>query len=444
MRLIGCCGVMLCLLAATSGVSPALSLGAVPPAGAVAGYGDVDEGRYFAEPVQWSVDDDVTGIEGTCFFPDAYASRGETALYLWNAEGRPEAGTEHSFDDVTVEAQHESISWMVEAGVTEGTSGTTFSPEDNLTRGQTAAFLWRLADRPAAANHPFVDVVKQWQQGAVSWLSETGITTGTSDTEFSPEAALTRKELITLLWRYKGKPAVTVDPNTPGCEPGVFTAVAAGGSHSCGLHGRGIIRCWGNDSWKQAEAPSGSFNAVSAGSGHSCGLRIDGTATCWGNDDYGQSDAPAGRFGLISAGSLHSCGVLSDGTIACWGNRGPPVTDVPTGRFSTVSAGWGFSCGLRTNGTIACWGADVWGQSDAPSGSFKAVSAGSAHSCGLRTNGTIACWGADVWGQSDAPSGSFKAVSAGSAHSCGLRTNGTIACWGNIDVRTADPADPPG
>ena len=145
--LAGWCGLVLCLAAG--------SLPAASPAGAVAGYGDVAADRYFAEPVQWSVDNNITGIDGDCFAPDAPVSRGETALYIWNMEGQPTAQVAHSFTDVTVEAQNNAISWMAETGITMGTSATTFSPEATLTRAQVAVFLHRLAGKPAAAAHPF-------------------------------------------------------------------------------------------------------------------------------------------------------------------------------------------------------------------------------------------------------------------------------------------------
>ena len=78
-------------------------------AGAVAGYGDVDEGRWFTDPVQWSVDGNVTGLDGACFEPDRLASRGEMAVWLWNMEGQPSAAA-HSFTDVTDPGQQDPVS----------------------------------------------------------------------------------------------------------------------------------------------------------------------------------------------------------------------------------------------------------------------------------------------------------------------------------------------
>ncbi|WP_420444035.1 hypothetical protein [Candidatus Poriferisodalis sp.] len=70
----------------------------------------------------------------------------------------------------------------------------------------------------------------------------------------------------------------TTTPDEP--TPATFTAVSAGGSHSCGLRSNGSVTCWGNNSG-QMVVPSGSFTAVSAGHNHSCGVRSDGSVTCW-------------------------------------------------------------------------------------------------------------------------------------------------------------------
>lgn len=151
------CGLVLCLAASLLVVSSS-------PAGAVAGYGDVEGDRYFTDPVQWSVDNDIAGIDGTCFEPDEPVSRGETAVWFWNMEGRPSASVAHSFTDVTDESQGDAVSWMAQTGITTGTSDTTFSPDNTLTRGQTSAFLHRLEGEPAASKaHPFKDVTAGWR-----------------------------------------------------------------------------------------------------------------------------------------------------------------------------------------------------------------------------------------------------------------------------------------
>ena len=209
--LAGWCGVVLCLAAS--------SLVAASPAGAVAGFGDVAEGRYYTEPVQWSVDNDVTGIDGNCFSPDAPVSRGDAAVYIWNMQGQPSGAPAHSFVDVTDESQDAAVSWMSHNEITTGTSLTTFDPDTALNRAHLVTFLWRLADEPSAPVHPFVDVHADWQQGSVSWAADRGITTGTSPTTFDPDDTLTRAHLVTFLYRYRGEPDVILDASTPHCDP---------------------------------------------------------------------------------------------------------------------------------------------------------------------------------------------------------------------------------
>ena len=420
--LAGWCGVVLCMAAT--------SLLVASPAGAVAGYGDVADGRYFTEPVQWSVDNDVTGIDGNCFRPDAPVSRGEAAVYIWNMEGQPSAPA-HSFVDVTVESQDAAVSWMSHNEITTGTSPTTFGPDTALTRAHLVTFLWRLAGEPAAPAHPFVDVHASWQQGSVSWAADREITTGTTETTFDPDATLTRAHLVTFLWRYQGKPEVMVDPASPDCE--TFQTVSAGWSHSCGVRTDNTITCWGDNRYGEADAPAGAFQTVSAGGGHSCGLRADNTLSCWGNNHFGEADAPAGAFQTVSAGQSHSCGLRADNTITCWGANYDGEADAPAGAFQTVSAGGGHSCGLRADNTLSCWGNNRSGQADAPSGAFKIVSAGGLYSCGLRADNTIICWGDNSTGAADAPGGAFQTVSADWSHSCGLRADDTVACWGRYN-----------
>ena len=442
------------------------SLIGASPASGVAGYGDVAYGRYFTEPVQWSVDNDITGIDGACFSPDAAVSRGEAAVYLWAMAGRPSTPA-HSFVDVTDDGQNAAVSWMSHNSITTGTTETTFDPDAILTRAHLVTFLWRIADEPEAPSHRFVDVHRPWQQVGVSWASHTQITTGTSATTFAPDATLTRAHVVTFLWRYHGEPQVTVDAYTPICDPtgttepppppdaiGEFVSVSAGSHTSCGLKTDGTIACWGSNRNGEAHAPVGEFITISTGSGHSCALRTDGTIACWGSNDYGETEPPAGEFTSVSVGAAHSCGVHNDGTIACWGWNDSGQSDPPVGEFTTVSGGFWHTCGVRADRTIDCWGSNYYGQTAVPAGEFTAVSATQRHSCGLHTNGAIVCWGdrdpsgtrGNAAARTDAPAGEFVSVSAGDLYSCGVRTSGAVECWGfnnNPHLGTVGQLQPP-
>ncbi|MDE0066086.1 MAG: insulinase family protein [Acidimicrobiaceae bacterium] len=205
-------GLVVALMAALLVASP-------PPAGAVAGYGDVPAAVWYTDAVQWAVDNGITDLSGPCFGPDVPVSRGEAAVWIYTMEDHPDPGATHGFTDVSGASLNDAVSWMANTGVTTGTSPTTFAPDETLKRGQAAALLHRLAGEPSAPTHNFSDVVAPWQQASVSWLVHTGVTTGTTPTTFAPDTAVTRSQLITFLYRYKGEPDVTLDAAAPHCDP---------------------------------------------------------------------------------------------------------------------------------------------------------------------------------------------------------------------------------
>jgi hypothetical protein len=203
---------------AIAGAFLVAAFGSVQSAGAVAGFGDVDAGRFYTEAVQWMVDEDITtGTSPTCFSPEDLVTRGQAAAFIWRMEGRPGGSPPHGFVDVVADWQQDPVSWMKAMGVTTGTSATTYSPDRALTRGELAALLHRLVGSPPAGPSGFPDVVKDWQVVPVGWMLDNGITTGTSPTTFSPDEFVTRGQLAAFFYRYEGEPAVVVDPDTPVC-----------------------------------------------------------------------------------------------------------------------------------------------------------------------------------------------------------------------------------
>lgn len=216
------------LLLLPTSVVVLLAISAAPASG-VAGFGDVADERYFTDAIQWMVDNDITtGTSDTCFSPDDAVTRGQAAAFLWRMEGEP-AAAPHPFVDVSAGWQQDAVSWMFAESITTGTTATTYSPDDDLTRGQLATLLHRLAGEPSGSPpHPFGDVSRAWQQLPVSWMFANDITTGTSDTEFSPDRAVTRGQAATFLYRYSGSPAVEVDathPTNPWCVAQVASPI---------------------------------------------------------------------------------------------------------------------------------------------------------------------------------------------------------------------------
>lgn len=99
------------------------------------------------------------------------------------------------------------VLWAVENNITAGTSKTTFSPNAACTRAQTVTFLWRAAGCPATTGktNPFTDVKKSdYFYNAVLWAVENSVTAGTSKTTFSPNDACTRGQIVTFMWRSEG------------------------------------------------------------------------------------------------------------------------------------------------------------------------------------------------------------------------------------------------
>ena len=104
------------------------------------------------------------------------------------------------------------VLWAVDKGVTTGTSETTFSPEASCTRAQVVTFLWRANGSPAPqrTDNPFTDVAEDaYYYEAVLWAVENGITSGASPTSFNPDGPCTRAQVATFLWRAENKPAAS-------------------------------------------------------------------------------------------------------------------------------------------------------------------------------------------------------------------------------------------
>ena len=123
------------------------------------------------------------------------------------------SAVENPFADVVKgEYYYDAVLWAVKSGITEGTSKTEFSPYMTCTRAQAVTFLWRAAGSPEPTSNanPFADVaVNAYYYKAVLWAVENGITTGTSDTAFDPDDTVTRAQIVTFLWRNANKPSMT-------------------------------------------------------------------------------------------------------------------------------------------------------------------------------------------------------------------------------------------
>lgn len=168
-------------------------------------FTDMSTSAYYYDAVMWAVENGVTnGTSATTFSPDLACTRAQMVTFLWRAAGSPEpASTTNPFTDVSSNAYYyDAVMWAVENDVTNGTSKTTFSPDITVTRGQTVTFLYRNAGSPTVSGSSFSDVAADaFYADAVAWAVENDVTNGTSATAFSPNAACTRGQIVTFLYR---------------------------------------------------------------------------------------------------------------------------------------------------------------------------------------------------------------------------------------------------
>ena len=168
-------------------------------------YGDVSKDSYYYDAVKWAAETGVTtGVGDGLFAPEWVCTRGQIVTFLWRASGSPAPkATELPFTDVAADAYYaQAVLWAVENGITNGTSETTFGPDQTCTRAHAVAFLYRMSGSPAAAGSTFSDVAADaYYRAAVAWAVEKGITNGTSGTTFSPDDTCTRGQIVTFLYR---------------------------------------------------------------------------------------------------------------------------------------------------------------------------------------------------------------------------------------------------
>ena len=167
---------------------------------------DVPAGSYYEDAVIWAVDKGITtGVSASRFDPNGICTRAQAVAFLWRAAGSPAPKfSAMPFVDVpTGSYYYDAVLWAVENGITKGTSDTTFSPNATCTRAQIVTFLWRSQNAPAAgSSNPFADVAAgDYYADAVLWAVKENVTKGTGNTTFSPDDNCTRAQIVTFLWR---------------------------------------------------------------------------------------------------------------------------------------------------------------------------------------------------------------------------------------------------
>ena len=167
---------------------------------------DVPTDSFYIDPVMWAVEEGVTaGTSGTTFSPDEACVRAQAVTFLWRAAGCPEpVSNVNPFTDVKeTDFYYKAVLWAVEQGITNGVDATRFGPLLKCNRAQIVTFLWRAEGSPTVEGEaPFTDVVSGSFYGqAVLWAAENGIASGLTATTFGPNVICNRAQIVTFLYR---------------------------------------------------------------------------------------------------------------------------------------------------------------------------------------------------------------------------------------------------
>ena len=168
-------------------------------------FKDVKHNAYY-DAILWANANGITnGKTEDTFAPDDGCTRAQIVTFLYRAAGSPEVkNVKNPFTDVSESSvYYKAIMWAVENGITKGTTDTTFSPNAVCTRAQIVVFLYRASgDDASNLKLQFTDVpANAWCAEAVAWAVSKGITNGTTATTFSPNATCTRAQAVTFIYR---------------------------------------------------------------------------------------------------------------------------------------------------------------------------------------------------------------------------------------------------
>ena len=173
-------------------------------------FKDVPVDAYYYEAVKWAAEKGITGGVGNGLFaPNQPCTRAQIVTFLWRAAGSPAPKSMSSFADVPADAFYaKAVAWAVENGITGGTGDGKFSPDATCTRAQSVTFLYRAAGSPkVSGSAEFGDVpTNAYYADAVAWAAKNGITGGIGGGLFGSGNDCTRAQIVTFLYRnYQSK-----------------------------------------------------------------------------------------------------------------------------------------------------------------------------------------------------------------------------------------------
>ena len=167
------------------------------------GFTDVKATDFFAKPVKWALEHQITGgTSKTQFSPQQPCSISQILTFLYRANGSPETKINNPFSDVSSSNYYYLAAlWAYENGLV---SRNKLNGETPCTRAMATGYLWKLAGSPTqlTSKYHFSDVPASASYAkAIAWAVDGGITSGTAKTTFSPDTVCNRGQIITFLYR---------------------------------------------------------------------------------------------------------------------------------------------------------------------------------------------------------------------------------------------------
>lgn len=153
----------------------------------------------------------MDGMSSTRFGGELNTTRGQIVTILWRLTGEPRATKRNAFTDVSSsQYYYDAISWAYDAGVVDGFDARTFKPDQNVTREQLAAILYRYAKymnlstsgSAYLAKYTDADKIANWAYDAMAWANYRGLINGTSATRIDPKGYATRAQIAAILHRF--------------------------------------------------------------------------------------------------------------------------------------------------------------------------------------------------------------------------------------------------
>lgn len=178
--------------------------------GKVADFDDVPADAWFAEAVQYVYEHDLmTGVSENLFAPNAQMNRAMVAQILFNVEKPADTEAPAAFRDVAPDAWYaEAVNWAVWQGYMSGYGAGSFGPNDALTREQLVTVLWRYSGSPVMGDSSMLNtfsdaaMTSDYAQQAMTWAYAQGVISGNADGTLNPQGTATRAEVATILMRF--------------------------------------------------------------------------------------------------------------------------------------------------------------------------------------------------------------------------------------------------